>query len=26
VVAIWFYPITGKDVERIGSELAEQKT
>jgi len=26
VVAIWFYPITGKDVERIGRELAEQKT
>jgi GPH family glycoside/pentoside/hexuronide:cation symporter len=26
VVAIWFYPIAGKDVERIGSELAEQKT
>ncbi|MDB4474870.1 MFS transporter, partial [Opitutaceae bacterium] len=26
VVAIWFYPITGKDVERIERELAEQKT
>ena len=25
VVAIWFYPITGKDVERMGRELAESK-
>ncbi|MBT5902177.1 MAG: MFS transporter [Opitutaceae bacterium] len=26
VIAIWFYPITGKDVERMGQELAAKKT